>query len=104
MSLNLGNIIEQVGKDKGIDKSILIEALESAMLKAAEKRFGQGKVIEAHYIEEAGEIELFLFKAVVEESTNPDTEISLVEAKELDPEVALGDSLGVKLNAKSLDA
>ncbi|MEK6791580.1 MAG: transcription termination factor NusA [Deltaproteobacteria bacterium] len=100
MSLNLGNIIEQVGKDKGIDKSILIEALESAMLKAAEKRFGQGKVIEAHYIEEAGEIELFLFKAVVEESTNPDTEISLVEAKELDPEVALGDSLGVKLNAK----
>ncbi|MBI5236620.1 MAG: transcription termination/antitermination protein NusA [Deltaproteobacteria bacterium] len=100
MSLNLGNIIEQVGKDKGIDKSILIEALESAMLKAAEKRFGQGKVIEAHYIEEAGEIELFLFKTVVEEATNPDTEISLEPAKELDPEVALGDSLGVKLNAK----
>ncbi len=100
MSLNLGNIIEQVGKDKGIDKSILIEALESAMLKAAEKRFGQGKVIEAHYIEEAGEIELFLFKAVVGEATNQDTEISLEEAKELDPEVALGDSLGVKLNAK----
>lgn len=100
MSLNLGNIIEQVGKDKGIDKSILIEALESAMLKAAEKRFGQGKVIEAHYVEEAGEIELFLFKTVVEEAANLDTEIALEAALELDPEVALGDSLGVKLNAK----
>ncbi|MBI4949614.1 MAG: transcription termination/antitermination protein NusA [Deltaproteobacteria bacterium] len=100
MSLNLTHIIDQVGKDKGIDKAILIDALESAMLKAAEKRFGQNKVIEAHYQEEAGEIELFLFKTVVEEAQDPDTEISLEEAKELDPEVALGDSLGVKLNQK----
>ncbi|MBI5453380.1 MAG: transcription termination/antitermination protein NusA [Deltaproteobacteria bacterium] len=100
MSLNLTHIIDQVGKDKGIDKSILIDALESAMLKAAEKRFGQNKVIEAHYQEEAGEIELFLFKTVVEEAQDPDTEISFESAKELDPEVALGDSLGVKLDQK----
>ncbi|MBI2414207.1 MAG: transcription termination/antitermination protein NusA [Deltaproteobacteria bacterium] len=100
MSLNLTHIIDQVGKDKGIDKAILIDALESAMLKAAEKRFGQNKVIEAHYQEEAGEIELFLFKTVVEEAQDPDTEISFESAKELDPEVALGDSLGVKLDQK----
>ncbi len=100
MFANLSHIIEQVGKDKGIDKSILIEALESAMLKAAEKRFGANKVIEAHYQEEIGEIELFLFKDVVEEPQNPDTEISLEQALELDPEAALGDSIGVKLDAK----
>ncbi len=100
MSLNLGNIIEQVGKDKGIDKHVLIDALESAMLKAAEKRFGQNKVIEAHYQEEAGEIELFLFKTVVEDVGDTDTEISLEDARELDSEVALGDSLGVKLDSK----
>lgn len=98
--LNLANIIDQVGKDKGIDKHILIEALESAMLKAAEKRFGPNKVIEAHYQEEMGEIELFLFKEVVEDVADPDTQISFEDARELDPEAALGDSLGVKLDSK----
>ncbi len=100
MSVNLSHLIEQIGKDKGIDKSILVDALESAMLKAAEKRFGPNKVIEAHYQEEAGEIELFLFKTVVAEVANPDIEISLEDARELDPEAALGDSLGVKLDSK----
>ncbi len=98
--LNLANIIDQVGKDKGIDKHILIEALETAMLKAAEKRFGPNKVIEAHYQEEMGEIELFLFKDVVESVEDPDTQINLDGARELDPEAALGDSLGVKLDSK----
>ena len=97
--LNLANIIDQVGRDKGIDKGVLIDALESAMLKAAEKRFGGTKNIEAHYDEEAGEIELFLFKSVVEEVEDEDLHITLDEAKELDPDAALGDELGVKLNA-----
>ncbi|MEE9614396.1 MAG: NusA N-terminal domain-containing protein, partial [Thermodesulfobacteriota bacterium] len=65
MSLNLSHIIDQVEKDKGIDKNVLIEALETAMVKAAEKRFGMNKVIEAQYQEDAGEIELFVFKDVV---------------------------------------
>jgi N utilization substance protein A len=100
MALNLVHIIDQVGKDKGIDKEVLIEALKSAMLKAAEKRFGLGKDIEAHYQEEEGEIELFIFKSVVDEVTNTDLEISLEDAKKLDPEVVVGDSLGVKLDSR----
>ncbi|MBE9532339.1 MAG: transcription termination/antitermination protein NusA [Proteobacteria bacterium] len=97
--LNLANIIDQVGRDKGINKEVLIDALESAMLKAAEKRFGSTKNIEAHYDEEAGEIELFLFKVVVEDIEDEDLHITLDEARELDPDAALGDELGVKLNA-----
>ncbi len=100
MQLNLVNIIDQVGRDKGIDKEVLIEALESAMLKAAEKRFGAAKDIEARYQEETGEIELFLFKTVVEAIEDPDTEILLEEAVKLDPDVVLEDSIGVKLDAK----
>ncbi|OGQ45201.1 MAG: transcription termination/antitermination protein NusA [Deltaproteobacteria bacterium RIFCSPLOWO2_02_44_9] len=98
MGLNLNNVIEQVGKDKGLDKSVLIDAIESAMVKAAEKKHGQNKVIEAHFNEELGEIELFQFKTVVEHVANPDMEISLEEAAELDPEAASGDSLGIKLD------
>ena len=100
MPINLANIIDQVGRDKGIDKEVLIEALESAMLKAAEKRFGANKEIEAHYSEESGEIELFLFKTVVEKVGDPDIEITLEAATALDSEAVLGDSLGVKLDAK----
>src|SRR3989304_7418346 len=100
--LNWANIIAPVAEDKGIDKHILIEALETAVLKAAEKRFGPNKVIEAHYQEEMGEIELFLFKEVVEPAEDPDTQIALEPAKELDPEVAIGDSLGVKRDSKEI--
>ena len=98
MGLNLNNVIEQVGKDKGLDKTILIEALEAAMVKAAEKKHGPNKVIEAQFNEELGEIELFQFKTVVEHIANPDKEISLDEAHELDPEAVIGDSLGIKLD------
>lgn len=100
MSLSLAHLIEQVGKDKGIDKAVLIGALEAAMLKAAEKRFGPTKVIEAHYQEESGEIELFLFKTVVDTVVDPDVDISFEDARNMDSEAAIGDSLGVKLDSK----
>ncbi len=100
MSLSLAHLIEQVGKDKGIEKAVLIGALEAAMLKAAEKRFGPTKVIEAHYQEESGEIELFLFKTVVDTVVDPDVDISLEDALGMDSEAAIGDSLGVKLDSK----
>ncbi len=101
MFANLTQILEQVEKDKGIGKEVLIEALESALLKAAEKRFGASKEIEAHYDEESGEIELFAFKTVVEdgEVEEGELQLSLKEALESDPEAQLGDSLGFKLDA-----
>ena len=96
MPSNLNYIIDQVGKDKGIDRKVIIEALEQAVLTASRKKYGHGE-IEVHYNEEAGEIELFQFKQVVEEVVDPSAEISLEEAQELDSEAQIGDSLGVKL-------
>ena len=98
MPSNLNFVIEQVGKDKGIDRKVIIEALEQAVLTASRKKYGHQGEIEVHYNEEAGEVELFQFKQVVEEVTDPSTEISLAEARELDSEAQIGDSLGVKLN------
>ena len=65
MQSNLNHTLELVGKEKGIDKEVLIAALESAMLTAARKRFGPDKELEVHYNEEIGEIEIFEFKTVV---------------------------------------
>jgi N utilization substance protein A len=98
MPSNLNYVIEQVGKDKGIDKKVIIEALEQAVLTASRKKYGHQGEIEVHYNEEVGEVELFQFKQVVEEAVDPSTEISIEEARELDNEAQVGDSLGVKLN------
>ena len=99
----LKRLIEQMGKDRGIDKSIIIDALEAAMLNAARKKLGSRVEIEAHYNEEAGEIEVFQFKTVEEKVTDPEMQISLEEARRtLDEEAEPGDSLGMKIDTSTL--
>ncbi len=98
MFFDLNRVVEQVGKDKGIDKEILVDAIESAMLSAAKKKFGIDKEIEARFNEEIGEVELFEFKMIVEKVEDSSTQISFKEGLKLDPECQLGDSLGVKMD------
>jgi N utilization substance protein A len=99
MANELSRIIELVWKEKGIDKKVLIEALESALVSAAKKKFGPERNIEAKYNEETGEIEIVEFKSVVENVENPDIQISIEEARKLDPNAELGDSIGVLLDS-----
>lgn len=99
MVVNLNHIIDQVVKDKGIDRAILVEALESAVLSAANKKYRNTRELEAHYNDEMGEVELFEFVTVVEEVVDSYKEIDIVEAREIDPEVEEGDSLGMKMDA-----
>ena len=62
----LARVIESVGKDRGIKKEIIISALEQAVLMAAQKKYGPYAVLEAHYNNDSGEIDLFQFKKVVD--------------------------------------
>jgi len=99
IGLNLKREIDQVAKDKGIDSTEITGALEEAMRQAARKRFGQEKEIEARYNDEIGEVELFEFREVVEEITDRETQILIADAKrDYDPDVELGDEIGVKLD------
>jgi N utilization substance protein A len=97
MSVNLNHIIDQVVKEKGIDRSVLVQALESAVLTAANKKYRNTRDLEAHFNEESGEVELYEFVTVVDEVQNSYQEIGLDEARESDPEAQIGDSLGMKL-------
>ncbi len=98
----LKRLIEQMGKDKGIEKEVIIEALESAILTAAKKKLGAKVELESKYSEEAGELEVFQFKTVVEKVVDPETQISLEQARrELDEEAEPGDSLGMRVDAAS---
>ncbi|MCJ7615325.1 MAG: transcription termination factor NusA [Desulfobacterales bacterium] len=98
---DIKRVVEQVSRDKGIDREVLIKALEDALKSAARKKFGSKIDIEVKYNEEAGEIEVFQFKEVVENITEPDLQITLEEAYELDPECKIGDSLGTKMDAST---
>jgi len=98
-SFNLKHTIDQIVKEKGIDKSIVLEALEQAVLTAANKKFRNTRDLEAHYNAEIGEVELFEFVTVVDEVQDSYREIELVEAREEDPEVEVGDSIGMKMDA-----
>ena len=94
-------VIEEVSRNKGIDREILIQALEEALRSAARKKFGSNIDIEVQYSEESGEIEVFQFKDVMEEITEPDIQIGFEEARMLDPDCKIGDSIGTKMNTST---
>jgi len=98
MLSELDKVIEEIGKDRGIDKEALIQALEEALVKAARNKYGYNLEIEAQYNEELGEIELFQFKDVVETITSPVKEILPEDAKRVDPDAEVGDEIGVKMD------
>ncbi len=104
MFSELSRVIEQVGKDKGIDKQVVVDAITQGMLLAARKKYGTYREIEASYNEETGEIELFEFKEVVkrEDFIDEEVEIPLDDALKLDSQAQLGDSIGIKMEATDL--
>ncbi len=101
---DLSRMIEQVGKEKGIDKEVIIDAVKQGLLVAARKRYGTYRDIEVQYNEETGDVELYEFKEVVTEEEFEDEliEITLQDAIKLDPEAQLKDSIGIKLEAIDL--
>jgi N utilization substance protein A len=99
---DLRRLIEQVSRDKGIDKDLLLNTIMDAVRSAAKKKYGAKQDnIEVGLAEDTGEIEVFQFKEVVEEVIDSDRQITLEEGRQLDPESEIGDSLGVKLDASS---
>ncbi|RMF22832.1 MAG: transcription termination factor NusA [Deltaproteobacteria bacterium] len=99
MQRELGRVIEQVSKEKGLDPSLVIEAVEEAMKSAARKTYGADLDIEAKYNEKTGVVDVYNVKTVVAEVEDSDREISLQEARDtLDPEAQIGDELLIKLD------
>ncbi|MBE9541065.1 MAG: transcription termination/antitermination protein NusA [Proteobacteria bacterium] len=102
MITDLLRTIDQVSRDKGIDSKTLIEALEEAVTSAVKKKFGSEYELEVSFNTEIGEIEVFEFKEVVKDVTDERLQVSLKEARKLDPESEIGDSLGMKTDIDAL--
>ena len=94
MQVDLNRVIEQVSKEKGIDKTIVINAVEEMMHSAARRTFGPDRNIESRFNPELGEIELFEIKTVVEKVANAAAEADVTEARaKYDPEAEVGDEI-----------
>ncbi len=102
MILDIGQIITQLGKEKGIDKTIIVDAIKDALESAARKKYGLNKKLEATYDEETGEFEILEFRTVVEAVKDAELEITLEEARELDPEAQYNDNIGFRMSTKDL--
>ena len=98
-NISLKHAIEQIVKEKGIDRQVVLEAMEQAVLTAANKKYRNTRELEARYNSDTGEVELFEFVVVVDEVEDSYREISLMEAREIDPDVEIGDSLGERLDS-----
>ncbi len=97
MAVDLGSIVEQVAAEKGIDKKVLIETMEAAILKAAQAVFGPTRELEARFNEESGNIDLFQYMTVVEDVQLLEREIDMETAKEHGLEAELGEELGFQV-------
>jgi N utilization substance protein A len=94
---NLGFILEQVAKEKGIDKKILVDTIEAAILKAAQSAFGPTRELEARFSEDTGQVDLFQYMTVVEKVGEPEREIAFEDAKRRGLEAELGEELGFQV-------
>ena len=102
MNLELKKAIDQISKDKGLDRDMLVDTLEEAVRTSVERKYGEDLDVEVRYSDETGDIEVYQFKFVVEEVVNPLTQISLDEAREHDPSVQLDDEMGFRLKVEDL--
>ncbi|MBP9673973.1 MAG: transcription termination factor NusA [Bacteriovoracaceae bacterium] len=93
----IGRLIEQLGKDRGIKKEFIVGAIEQAFVVAARKKYGIQGSFEAKYNPEEGEIEIYQYKNVVNDVRDPIMEINFEQAQKMDEDCEIGDQLGIKL-------
>lgn len=93
MSSDAINIIDQLSREKGIDKAVLIDALKAAVEAAAHKRLPHIENIHSEFNEDTGQIEIFVEKTIVKTVKNPDFEVSFKEAAKTVPDCEIGETV-----------
>ncbi len=100
MKTNLFEAIDLLASEKEIDKEILLEALDAAIVSAYKKNFNSKTNVRVDMDEEKGTMKVYSRKNIVEEVQNEDLEVSVEEAKEIDPSYEVGDVLEEEVTPK----
>lgn len=92
--------IEDLEREKQISKELLIEAIESALVSAYKKNYGTSQNVRVNIDKQTGDIDVFMRKDVVMEVSDPFVEVSLEEAKEVDPLYEIDDIVEYRVTPK----
>lgn len=102
MKINVWNTILQLSKERGVEPSIIINAIEESLRVASAKYFSHNEKIIVAFRPEKGELRVFAVKRVVEIPRDLSAEISLDEAKKVRPSAAIGEKIEIELPADTL--
>jgi len=97
MSSELIQALGEIEKERGIPKEILVEAIESALKTAYKKNFGSLQNVSVRMDMNSGEVKVYAKKTVVESVKDERLEVSLAEARELDPDINIGSDIEVEV-------
>lgn len=101
MNVEFIEALEQLGKEKGIDKELLIEAIEAALISAYKKNFGTAQNVKISIDRNTGDIKVFSQKKVVEKVDNDLLEIDIDMARKINPKFKLNDIVEVEVTPKT---
>ena len=100
MNAEFMQAFEELGKEKGIAPEILFDAIEAALISAYKRNFGSAQNVRVSLDRITGEIHVFARKIVVTELTEQHLEVSLAEAKEIDPRYEENDIIEIEVTPK----
>ncbi|MGL4650418.1 MAG: transcription termination factor NusA [Caldilineaceae bacterium] len=92
--------ITQVASDKGLDKEVIFDAIEAALVSAYKRNYGAVSNVSAEVDRTTGDMRVFAEREVVEDVMNERTEIALDDARKQEPKVELGDVIRVEMPAE----
>lgn len=93
--------LDELEKDKNIDKGVILEALEKALIKSYQKNYDNAENVDVVVDKKTGNIEVFALRTVVDEVNDNVNEILLKEANEIDKELGIGDVARIKIAPKN---
>ena len=93
--------LKEIVKEKGIDEEVIYEAIETSLVSACKKNFGSSQNVKVVMDRETGNIEVYAQKDVVEEVEDPQLQISLEEAKKINPIYEVGDVVDFVVTPKN---
>ena len=99
-SSELISTVNELAKERRVNKDVLFSAIEAALISAYKKNYGKNANVRATIDREKGEIEVLSRKTVVEEVTDPQSEMTLQEAREIDRRYEVGDLVEVPVSPR----
>ena len=93
--------LDQIASEKGIDKEILIDAIEAALLSAYKKNFGTSQNVQVNIDKSTGVVKVYAMKTIVDEVVDESQQIYLEDAQRIDPVYKLGDVVKIEVTPKN---